>query len=171
MLPPPSGPDRLEGGDHLPAELQPGLVGPYTFPDTGRRRIPAVMYALLGAGCLGLWATQRSSVLVNGGFLLVGVVLMVLAGWHLLAAWPLRVDELDALAAAGASVGFPVGPASASLAWRGLRSRPVWRILLYSTESPQPLQRAIVVVDGVDAQILLTYKEPNPEDWSAFSLP
>ena len=63
------------------------------------------------------------------------------------------------------AVGFPVGHASAQLMWRGLRSRPTWRILLYSAEEP-PKTRGLVVVDGVDGEILHRFTEANPEDWS-----
>jgi hypothetical protein len=157
-------------GPVLPAELQPDLVGPYTFPDTSRRRIAAVMYAIVGAGSIALWALNRSSALVNAGFLVAGLVLLAASGWHLVTAWHLRIDEVDALARAGVAVSFPIGHASASLSWRGLRSRPVWRILLYSAENP-PLQRGIVVVDGVDGEILLSFREDNPEDWTQFNEP
>ena len=44
--------------------------------------------------------------------------------------------------AATRQVGFPVGHASAQLTWRGLRSRPTWRILLYSVENPPRTPRA-----------------------------
>src|SRR5919197_2999721 len=96
---PPSGPE-------LPADLQPNFVGPYQFPDVARRRIAGVIYAIVAAGCIALWALARSSVLVNGGFLLAGIVLFAVAAWHFAAAWHLAVDEGDALARAGASVGF-----------------------------------------------------------------
>ena len=164
----PSGPVDPHGRGELPADLQRGYVGAYRFPDTARRRIAAVMLGIVGVACIAAWALGRSSVLVNGGFLAAGVVLLGLAAWHLAAAWRLAVDEVDALARAGAAVGFPIGHASASLAWRGLRSRPIWRILLYSAEDP-PLQRGIVVVDGVDGEILLSYSEDNPEDWSGLA--
>jgi hypothetical protein len=167
MTTPPPGPVDPRDHDRLPEELQPGLVGAYQFPDTARRRIPAVMYGVVGVGSIVLWAARRGSAFVDAGFLTAGILLVVAAAWHLLAAWRLRLDEVDALARAGVSVGFPIGHASASLAWRGLRSRPVWRILLYSAEDP-PLQRGIVVVDGVDGEILLTFSEDNPEDWTQF---
>ena len=77
----------------------------------------------------------------------------------------LDVDEQDALVAATKRVGFPVGHASAQLGWRGLRSRPTWRILLYSAENP-PATRGLVLVDGVDGEIIDWFTEPNPEDWS-----
>ena len=50
--------------------------------------------------------------------------------------------------AATRQVGFPVGHASAQMGWRGLLSRPTWRILLYSADDP-PEKRGLVLVDGV----------------------
>ena len=67
--------------------------------------------------------------------------------------------------AATREVGFAVGHASAQLGWRGLRSRPTWRILLYSAEDP-PATRGLVLVDGVDGEIVAHFTEDNPEDWS-----
>ena len=155
--------------DALPAELDvTGYVGQYTFPDIRRRRIPAVMYLVLAAACIALWATHRQgdAVLVNRGFLGVGLALLLIALYHLATAWPLEVDDTDALVAAVRRVGFAVGHASAQLGWRGLRSRPTWRILLYSAEDP-PERRGIVVVDGVDGEVLHEFVEDNPEDWTA----
>src|SRR3712207_606431 len=110
-------------------------------------------------------SADDESVLVNDGFLAVAVALALVGGYHFLAGWPLKVDEHDALVAATAEVGFPVGHASAQLGWRGLRSRPTWRILLYSAEEP-PAKRGLVLVDGVDAAVLDHFVEDNPEDWS-----
>jgi hypothetical protein len=45
-------------------------------------------------------------------------------------------------------------------------SRPTWRILLYSAENP-PKQRGIVLLDGVDGQVVEWFAEDNPEDWSS----
>jgi len=53
------------------------------------------------------------------------------------------------------------------LGWRGLRSRPTWRILLYSAEDP-PARRGLVLVDGVDGTVVDHYVGDNPEDWSSF---
>jgi hypothetical protein len=89
----------------------------------------------------------------------------VIAAWYFVAAWSLKVDQIEALAVAGRTVGFPVGHASAQLGWRGLRSRPSWRILLYSADSP-PTRRGLVELDAVDAKVLGEYVEENPEDWS-----
>ena len=159
--------DEREHRDSLPEDLDAsGLVGPYTFPDIKRRRIPGLLYLVIAAACLLLWATaDDDAVLVNDGFLAVAIALALVGVYNLLAGWPLKVDEHDALVAATAEVGFPVGHASAQLGWRGLRSRPTWRILLYSAEEP-PATRGLVLVDGVDATVLDHFIEENPEDWS-----
>jgi hypothetical protein len=155
--------------DQLPEDLDiSGYVGQYTFPDIVRRRIPAVIYLVIAAGCFLLWVTHRGPghVLVNEGFLWVAVALAVIGLYHLAAAWHLDVRETDALVAAVRGVGFAVGHASAQLGWSGLRSRPVWRILLYSSEEP-PQRRGVVLVDGVNAEVLFDFVEANPEDWSS----
>jgi hypothetical protein len=157
-----------EEGDTLPEDLDASAyVGPYTFPDIRRRRIPAVMYLVIAAGCFALWIATRGDtpVLVNGGFLTVAVALGLIAIYHVFAAWPLAVNDADALVAAAGAVGFPVGHASAQLAWRGLRSRPTWRILVYSSEDP-PKRRGLVLVDGVTGGVVEHFVEDNPEDWT-----
>ncbi len=153
--------------DALPDDLNASeWVGPYVFPNNNRRRVPGYLYLGLGAACIAAWAIAGDdAVLVNGGFLFAGILLLVLGAYHLVAGWNLDVDERDALVAATKEVGFAVGHASAQLGWRGLRSRPTWRILLYSAEEP-PLQRGLVLVDGVDGEIVAHFVEHNPEDWS-----
>ena len=158
-----------ERGDELPADLDvTGYVGPYTFPDNQRRRYPGMLYGLTGAALLVLWLARGDAVLVNRGFLVAGLGLVAVGAYHWLAGYPLRVDETDALAAAGRTVGFAVGHASAQLGWRGLRSRPTWRLLLYSAEDP-PATRGLVLVDGVDGRVVAHFVEANPEDWSEFT--
>ena len=154
----------------LPEELDvTGYRGPYTFPDNSRRRIPGVIHLAVGAGCLALWgARSDGGVLVNDGMLLAAVLLGAIGAFHLAAGWHLKVRETDALVAASREVGFPVGHASAQLAWRGVRSRPTWRILLYSAEDP-PLRRGLVLVDGVDGSVVANFVEENPEDWTAYA--
>ena len=49
-----------------------------------------------------------------------------------------------------------------------MRSRPTWRILLYCAEEP-PQMRGLVLVDGVDGEIVAHFVEDNPEDWSDLS--
>jgi hypothetical protein len=155
--------------DELPDDLDAtGYVGPYLFPDIRRRRIPAFIYGGAAVALAVVWAFRHpGGVLVNSGFLVAALVLAVIAGYHWVAAYPLRVRDLDALSAASRVVGFPVGHASAQLGWRGLRSRPTWRILLYSADDP-PSQRGLVLVDAVDGEVVDHYVEANPEDWSAY---
>jgi hypothetical protein len=164
--------DEEHGGEHrdtLPDDLDAaGYVGPYTFPDNNRRRVPGALYVAIGLALVVTWLVRGDGVLVNAGLGIVGVALVVIGAYHLLAGVSLRVDQTDALAAAGREVGFAVGHASAQLGWRGVRSRPTWRILLYSAEDP-PAQRGLVLVDGVDGAIVDHFVEPNPEDWSEFT--
>jgi hypothetical protein len=154
--------------DELPEDLDAsGLVGPYLFPNNNRRRIPAALYLLIGLGSIVLWATTRNGdpVLVNSGLLAGGIGLMLFGLYSLQAGFDLDVDERDALVIASQAVGFPVGHASAQLGWRGLRSRPTWRILLYSNDEP-PAKRGLVLVDGVKGDVVDFFVEDNPEDWS-----
>jgi hypothetical protein len=151
---------ELTEGDALPAELDvTAYVGPYLFPTMRRRRIPATMYAILGVGCLLGWLQSG-----NGGLLAAAVFLALVAAYHLASAWPLAIDQTEALLIASRTVGFAVGHSSAQLAWRGLRARPVWRILLYSADEP-PTMRGLVELDAVDGTVMGEYTEPNPEDW------
>jgi hypothetical protein len=159
-----------EINDELPDDLQPAeYVGPYMFPDNNRRRIPALMYLGVGAIMIIAWLVTRSSssTSVNRGMVLGGALLVVLGLYGLLAGVKLNVQEVDALAAASTHVGFPVGHASAQLGWQGLKSRPTWRILLYSAEEP-PKKRGLVLVDGVSSAIVGDMVEDNPEDWSKY---
>ncbi len=154
--------------DELPADLvAAGYVGPYVFPNNNKRRIPAVLYAVLGVGCIAAWAIAGDgAVLVNAGVLAAGIGLLLFGAYSWQSGFDLDVDERDALVAASRAVGFPVGHASAQLGWRGLRSRPTWRILLYSSEDP-PATRGMVLVDAVDGRVVEHLVEDNPEGWSA----
>jgi len=156
-----------EYGDELPGELDAhGYVGPYSFPNNNRRRISGIIFAAAGAGCILLYAWRGQAVLVNRGWLVGGVALLVLAVYHFVSGITLEVNETQALVAATRTVGFPVGHASAQLSWRGLLSRPTWRILLYSAEDP-PTRRGLVLIDGVDGHVGDHFVEDNPEDWSS----
>jgi hypothetical protein len=152
--------------DVLPEDLNAaGYVGPYHFPDNSRRRIPGYIYLGTAAICMLLWATHRDGVLINGGFVLAAALLAIAGVISITSGWPMSVDEKDALVTATRTVGFPVGHASAQLAWRGLRARPTWRILCYSSEEP-PRQRGFVLVDAVDGYVASHFVEENPEDWA-----
>ena len=163
--------DLGEIRDELPADLDPSQVtAPYLFPNNSRRKIPAVLYTLIGIGCIVLWQTAGDeAVLVNGGFGVAGIALIVIGLYHWQGGWDLSFDEEQALGAAAEEVGFPAGHASAQLGWRGLRSRPTWRILLYSNERV-PEKRGLVLVDGVNGEIIDRFVEDNPEDWSGYDV-
>ena len=159
--------DDAEIRDTLPEDLNAaGYVGPYVFPNNNRRRVPGYLYLILAVVLVLVWAVKGSdAVLVNGGFLGAALLLAAFGAYQLLSGFDLDVDERDALVNASKVVGFPIGHASAQLGWRGLRSRPTWRILLYSAEDP-PKTRGLVLVDGVDGEIVAHFTEDNPEDWS-----
>ena len=156
--------------DALPEDLDAaGYVGPYMFPNNNRRRIPAYLYWAMSAITIAVWVARQGSdpMLVNVGVVVAAVVLALIGVYSFVAGWNLDVDESDALVAATRQVGFPVGHASAQMGWRGLLSRPTWRILLYSADDP-PEKRGLVLVDGVDGSIVEWFVEDNPEDWSVF---
>jgi hypothetical protein len=156
-----------EERDELPEDLDITAVrANYSFPDIRRRRTAGWLYLGLATLCFAAWAAGgKDAVLVNGGTLAVAVGLLAVGAYHFRAGWPLAVSELDALVAAARQVGFPVGHASAQLGWRGLLSKPTWRLLVYSAEEP-PQQRGLVLVDAVHGEVLSHFVEPNPEDWS-----
>lgn len=143
------------------------LVGPHTFPNNNRRRIPAAIYIVAGLAMFALYAARgNDSPLVNIGLLWAGVGLVVFGVYGMVAGWTLKVEESDALISAARYLGFPVGHSAAQLVWRGWFSRPTWRILTYSTEDP-PQRRAMVIVDGITGEVIEGFAEPNPEDWSS----
>ncbi len=149
-------------GDELPSDLDvtAAYVGAYEFPDVRRRRIAAAILLVAAAGCGAMFGASD-----NPGLLAGAIALVVLGGYQLTCAWPLRVDQTEALAVAARAVGFPVGHSSARVMFRGLRSKPVWQVLLYSADEP-PSIRGLVELDAVNGAVLGEYTEHNPEDWS-----
>jgi hypothetical protein len=156
--------------DSLPEDLDvTEYVGPYLFPDNNRRRWPGALYLAAGAAMVAGWIGRSATpVNVNMGLFVCGILLIIVGVYHFVAAPTLKIREVDALAKASAAVGFPVGHASAQLGWRGLLSRPTWRILLYSAEEP-PKTRGIALVDGGNGTVLHTFTEANPEDWTEYA--
>lgn len=148
-------PDDLNAVDH---------IGVYDFPDNSRRRIPAMMYAVLAIVCVVFWQVGNSgaSPLVNRGLIFAAVLLGVMAVISFTSGWRMTVNESEALVIATRKVGYPVGHASAQQVWRGIRSRPTWRIFCYSAEEP-PLQRGLVLVDAVNGNIVECLVEKNPD--------
>jgi hypothetical protein len=157
-----------ETRDALPDDLNASeFVGPYRFPDNSRRRIPGILYLVLAAFCFLLWIANRDGepVLINRGFAFAAILLASFGVLCLTSGWKMQIDEKQALVAATGAVGFAVGHASAQQVWRGLRSKPTWRVLCYSSENP-PRQRGLVLVDAVDGRVLEHLIQDNPEtDW------
>ena len=164
MADPSHRPDHQDHRDDLPSELDAaGYVGPYRFPDNSRRRIPGAIYLAVAAASVLVWIVGHDSVpYVNRGWLWGAAALTVMALISITSGWRMHVKEVDALLAAHRAVGFPVGHASAQQVWRGLRSRPTWRVLCYSTEDP-PDRRGLVLVDAIDGTIVEHMVEDNPE--------
>jgi hypothetical protein len=144
---------ELADSVEIEEELDASVIGPYSFPDPGRRRIAGWVL-----GVAGLVAV----VAIDGGWI-VGAGFALLAIWQFLSAWPLAVDENQAMTVAGAAVDFPIGHASAAVRFHGWRSRPRWSVVLYSASEP-PDQRALVVVDAVSGDVV---EEPYVEDVEA----
>ena len=155
--------------DQLPDDLNAvDNVAAYDFPDNSRRRIPGILYGIIAILCLVAWqlGTSNDSVLVNRGLLFAAALLGAMAIISFTSGWRMTIDESEALVRATRRVGFPVGHASAQQVWRGLRSRPTWRIFCYSVEEP-PRQRGLVLVDAVNGDIAECLVEANPDAESA----
>lgn len=150
--------------DVLPADLDAsGYVGPYKFPDNSRRRIPGAIYVVVAAVCAVVGATiGDGAVLVNDGVFLAAGILAAVGLYSISSGWKMSVDEKKALLLATKAVGFPVGHSSAQQVWRGLRSRPTWRLFCYSAEEP-PSKRGLVLIDAVNGRTVAKLVEDNPE--------
>jgi hypothetical protein len=149
-----SNPDEIR--DELPDDLNlAGFVGPYQFPDNSRRRIPAFIYLASALVLVVVWfvSRDRDIALVNEGFLWVAALLAAFGLYVLSASWRMSIDEREALVRATQAVKFAVGHASAQQVWRGVRSRPTWRVFCYDAQDP-PTRRALVLVDAVDGSIV-----------------
>ncbi len=145
-------PKDLAAAEGVPEDLDSGIPGPYRFPSPDRRRSAAFIY-VMGAVIAALGALAG----LASGLWVASVGFLGLAYLHDRAAWPLVVDQEQALGSAATRIPFPVGHASAALGFRGLRSRPVWNVILYSSSDP-PDRRALVRLDAVTGeQIDSTY--------------
>lgn len=133
-------------------ELDANVEGEYRFPSPARRRISGWIFGV---------AAAISLVAFDGGWI-AAIGFVLLAAWQFLSAWPLGVDEHEAMTTAAAAVDFPIGHSSASVRFHGWRSRPRWSVMLYSATEP-PDRRGLVVVDAVDGSIVET---PYVEDTS-----
>ena len=136
-------------GDELPEDLDvTAYVGPYVFPDIRRRRIAGALLRDHRARS-ACWAGSRRT--RTAGFVFGGVLLLADRGVSLRGRLATaRSTKPKRSRSRAAPSGFPVGHASAQLGWRGLLSRPAWRILVYSADEP-PSIRGLVELDAVDS--------------------
>jgi hypothetical protein len=107
-------------------------------------------------------ANGNDSPNVNKGLLFAAILLAVMSIITITSGWRMTINESEALVVATRSAGFAVGHASAQQVWRGIRSKPTWRIFCYSTEDP-PLQQALVLIDAVNGRVVECLVEKNPE--------
>lgn len=141
-------PREVADAEGVPTDLDANVGEEFLVPSPRRRRTAGWIY-LVGAGLLGVGAVAGLGVWLwaaAGG-------LVVLALVHFLAAWPLEVDEQQALRNAVQHLPFPVGHASAAVRFTGWRARPVWHVVVYDASEP-PGNRALVRVDGVTGDLL-----------------
>lgn len=130
-------------------ELDANIEGRYRFPSPERRRWSGWVFVV--AAVVALLTIEGSWPVATG--------LALLAVWMFLSAWPLNLDEHQALGRAASVLDFPVGHASASVRFHGWRSRPRWSVLVYSATEP-PDRRALVLVDAVSGEVIdLPYVE------------
>lgn len=131
-------------------ELDANIESEYRFPSPERRRIAGWIYLIAAVGL---------AFAIDGGWI-GSIGFLGLAVWHFASAWPLNVNEMEAMTTAGAAVDFPIGHSSASVRFVGWRSRPRWSVVMYSATEP-PDERGLVVVDAVTGEIAEPpYTEP-----------
>jgi hypothetical protein len=145
----------------MPGDLDANVVGPYAVPDTARRRRAGLVYVvaaiLVALGIMaglppGMWLTVA-------GFAAIAL-------YHMAAGTRLEVREHRALDIANQATEFPVGHASAALGFDGFLARPVWNVLVFSTDDP-PSMRGLVRVSGSDGSIVEHYAEAVPAEPAA----
>ncbi len=153
--------------DILPDDLDPSYGADiYQIPNNDKRKLAGYLYLLTGTILIFLFLVFDNSALVNRGFLFSGIGICAFGVYNFWASTKCEIDESEALSIAEKKLGFDIGPCSAQLMWRGLASRPVWRILAYSSE-PIPLQRAFLLIDANKKSVVELVVEENPEDWEA----
>ena len=150
--------------DQLPDDLNvAAFSGPYEFPDNSRRRIPGYLYIGMAIACLVFRACgPTDSELMGKGWVGAAILLGAFGLVSISSGWRMTVDEKHALVLATRAIGFPVGHASAQQVWRGLRSRPTWRVFCYSAEEP-PMRRGLVLVDAINGSVVEKLTEANPD--------
>ena len=140
-------PRELADAEQVPEDLDANVVGPYMFPTPRRRRTAGIVYAVAGA-----FALIGALVGLPDGMYVVAGAFILLAVYHAWTATHVEVDEQQAFGIAGRNIDFPVGHASGAIRFEGIRSHPVWNILLYDAHDP-PTKRALVQIDAVGGEL------------------
>jgi len=135
-------PRELADAEGVPEDLDANVDGPFSFPNPKRRRISGWVY--FGGAVL---AALGAAGAMPAGMWVVAAAFVALGAYHLATAHDVQVDESQAFAAAGRSVEFSVGHASAALRFEGFLARPVWNVLVYDAQDPPGL-RALVQLDA-----------------------
>ena len=141
-----------ESQDSLPDYLDiTKYVVPYQFPTPRKRRTAALSILVISVACLviGIYAKNTSMVFGGSFFIFVGAFFVICG-------WPLNVKDLDALTSTATQAPFSVGHASAQLSFTGWLSKPVWRVVVFSSDEP-PSQRGLVEINAVSKEIISTY--------------
>lgn len=143
--------DSDHNGDWRP---EASGVRPNTVLDTSKRRSAGGVYLVMAvgaavltvaAGVPAMWATA------------VGV-LAALVAVQFVAAWQMRVTDMEAISIASGEASFPVGHGSATLGYRGWLAKPVWQVLVFAN-TPSPDHQALVTVDAMTADVTGIYEE------------
>jgi hypothetical protein len=140
----------------MPEDLDANVLGPYEVPDPVRRRRAGFIY-FVGALIVAVGVVLG----LPSGMWAIGLVLVAIGTYHVLAAKHLEVREAQALTTANKATDFAVGHASAVLGFDGLLARPVWNVLVFSSDEP-PTKRGLVRVDGQSGDVVETYTEDVP---------
>lgn len=143
---------ETESKDELPQDLDvTKYVGPYQFPSPTKRKTAAMSITVVAIICM-IFGILASNISMIGG----SAAMLIIALIFFIASWPLKVNDLDALTKAAAQAPFPVGHASAQLCFTGWTSKPLWRVVIFSSDDP-PSQRGMVEIDAMSANIVSTY--------------
>lgn len=141
-----------ETNDSLPDDLDvTKYVGPYQFPTPRRRKTAAFSIVIISLVSILIGLYSSNLALAIGG-----IALILIGVFFFICGWPLNVNDLEALTAAAEQSPFPVGHASAQLSFFGWLSKPVWRVVIFSSDEP-PTQRGLVEINAVTKEIASTY--------------
>ncbi len=151
-------PEEVARAAAVPEDLDASAVGPYSVPDTSRRRQAGAVYLLAAAAVAG---GLVAGALPAAMWWTTVAPLAAIALYHVAAGWHLAVRESEALVEANRAVPFPVGHASAQLGFAGPRAKPIWNVLVFSADEP-PSERALVRIDALDRSLVDVYAEEVP---------